>query len=164
MQDHLDPHVEPERPDQAAGHTMESGEVPADDSCVSGVDGQKQEDDKRERSSAGDADANGEERGVAQEEEESCEEEEKSEEEDEQDDLTKIKTPPCILEGGDIEAQHVKQYIIARKYVHVSKLILDEELKYGRSGRVQRPCQARLRRSVAHQGRIEEVHGYLQHL
>ena len=48
MEDPRDPHVELEHPDQAFGHTTESGEVPSDESGVSGVDGEKQEDDKRE--------------------------------------------------------------------------------------------------------------------
>ena len=39
----------------------------------------------------------------------------------------------CALEVGDTEAQQVRKYIIARKYVHVSELIWDEELKYGQS-------------------------------
>ena len=162
MEDPRDPHVEPQHPDQAVGHTTESGEVPPDESGVSGVDGEKQEDDKRERSSSGEADADGQESGLGEEEEESCECEEEEEEEDEQEQEghTKMKSRPCILEGADTEAQ-VKKYIIAKKYVHVSKLIWDEELKCGQSQRVQCPHLARLRRSVAHRGLIEEVRGYL---
>ena len=72
-----------------------------------------------------------------------------------------MKSRPCILEGGDTEAQQVKKYIIARKYVHISKLIWDEELKYGQSRRVQRPHLGRPRRSVAHRGLLEEVRSYL---
>ena len=141
MEDPRDPHVEPEHPDQAVGHTTESGEVSADESGVSGVDGEKQEDDKWERHFGGEADADGEESGLGEEEEESSESEEEEEEEDEQEqeDQTKIKSRLCILEGGDTEAQQVRKYIIARKYVHVSKLIWDEELKYGQSRRVQPP-------------------------
>ena len=88
-----DPHVEPEHRDQA-----ESGEVPAYE---------KQEDDKPERSFGGEADADGEESGLGEEEEESSESEEEEEEEvePEQDDETKIPSRPCILEGGDAEAQ-----------------------------------------------------------
>ena len=144
-----DPPVEPEPQDQA-----ESGEVPTDE---------KQEDVEPERCSGGEAHADGDESGLGQEEEESSESEEEEEEEvePEQDDETKIQPRPCILEGGDAEAQQVKKYIIARKYVHVSKLIWDDELKYGQSQRVQRPRLARLRRSVAHRGLIEEVRGYL---
>ena len=132
----------------------ESGEVPTD---------AKQEDVKSERSSGGEADDDGEESGLGEEEEESSESEEEEEEEvePEQDDKTKIQSRPCILEGGGAQAQQVKKYIIARKYVHVSKLIWDDEPKYGQSRRVQRPRLARLRRSVAHQGLIEEVRGYL---
>ena len=163
MEDPRDPHVEPKHPHQAVGHTTESAEVPAAESGVSGVECEKQEDDKRERSSGGEADADGEDSGLGEEEEESSksEEEEEDEDEQEQEDQTKIKSRLCILEGGDAEAQQVGKYIIARKYVHVSKLIWDEELKYGESRRVQRPRLARLRRSVAHRGLIEEVCGYL---
>ena len=67
-----------------------------------------------------------------------------------------MKSRPCILVGADTEAQQVRTSIIARKYVHVSKLILDEELKYGQSRRVQRPRLARIRRSVAHRPTIAE--------
>ena len=86
---------------------------------------------------------------MGEEEKESSESEEE-EVEPEQDDETKIQLQRCILEGGDVEAQRVTKYIIVRTYVHVSKLIWDEELKYGQSRRVQRPRLARLRRSVAH--------------
>ena len=141
--------VEPEHQDQA-----ESGEVPT---------AEKQEDVKPERSSGGEADADVEESGLGEEEEHSSESEEDKEEEvePEQDDETKIQSRPCILEGGDAEAQQVRKYIIARKYDHVIKFIWDDELKYGQSQRVQRPRLARLRRSVAHQGLIEEGRGYL---
>ena len=144
-----DPHVELEHQDQA-----ESSEVPRDE---------KQEDVEPECSSGGEAHAKGEESGLGEQEEESSESEEEEEEEfePEHDDETKIQSRPCILEGGDAEAQQVRKYIIARKYVHVSKLIWDDELKYGQSRRVQRPRLARLRRSVAHRGLIEEVCGYL---
>ena len=141
--------MEPEHQEQA-----ESGEVPTDE---------KQEDVKPERSFGGEADADGEESGLGEEEEESSESEEEEEEEaePEQGEETKIQSRPCILEGGDAEAQQVRKYIIARKYVHVSKLISDDELKYGQSRRVQRPRLARLHRSVAHRGLIEEVRGNL---
>ena len=90
-----DPPVEPEHRDQA-----ESGEVLADE---------KQEDDKPECSSSGEADADGEESGLGEEEEESSKfgEEEEEEVEPEQDDVTRIQSRPCILEGGDAEAQHL---------------------------------------------------------
>ena len=144
-----DPPVEPEHQHQA-----ESGEVPTDE---------KQEDVEPERRSGGEAHADGDESGLGEEDEESSESEEEEEEEvePEQDDETKIQSRPCIVEGGDTEAQQVRKYIIARKYVHVSKLIWDDKLKYGQSRRVQRPRLARLRRSVAHRGLIEEVRGYL---
>ena len=133
-----DPPVEPEHQDK-----VESAEVPTDE---------KQEYVKPERSSGGEADADGEESGLGEEGEERCEfeEEEEEEVEPEQDDATKIQSQPCILEGGDAEAQQVRKYIIARMDVHVSKLIWDDKLKYGQSRRVQRPRLARLRRSVAH--------------
>ena len=85
MEDPRDPHVEPEHPDQAVGHTKESGEVLAVESGVSGVDGEKEDDDKRKRCSGGEADADGEESDLGEEEEEeSSESEEEEEEEDEQ--------------------------------------------------------------------------------
>ena len=116
--------MEPEHRDQA-----ESGELRADE---------KQKDDKPERSSCGEANADGEESGLAKEEEEISESEEEDEEEvdPEQDDETKIPSRLCIMEGGDAEAQHVRKYIIARKYVHVNKLIRDDQLKYGQLRRV----------------------------
>ena len=158
-----DPPVEREHRDQA-----ESGEVPTDENRDQAESGEvptdeKQDDDKPERSFGGEADVDGEESGLGEEEEESSEseEEEKEEVEPEQEDETKIQLRPCILEGGDAVAQQVRKYIIARKYVHVGKLIWDDELKYGRSRGVQRPRLARLRCSVAHRGLIEEVRGYL---
>ena len=116
MGDPRDPHVEPEHPNQAVGHTTESSEVPADESGVSGVDGEMQEDDKQERNCGSEADADGEESGLGEEEEESSESEEEEEEEDEQEqeDRMKMKSRPCILEGGDTEAQQVRKYIIAK--------------------------------------------------
>ena len=113
------PPVELEHQDQA-----ESGEVPTDE---------KQEDVEPERCSGGEAHADGDESCLGEEEEESSESEEEEEEEVEpgQDDETNIHSRPCILEGGDAESQEVRNYIIARKYVHVSKLIWDDELKYG---------------------------------
>ena len=136
--------MELEHRDQA-----ESGEVAADE---------KQEDAKPERSFGGEADADGEESGLGEDKEESseCEENEEEEVEPEQDDETKIQSRLCILEGGDAEAQQVRKYIIARKYVHVSKLIWDDEMKCGQSQRVQHPSLGILRRSVAHRGLIEE--------
>ena len=124
---------------------------------------EKEEDDKPKRSSGSEADADGEESGLGEEEEESSEskEEEEEEVEPEQDDETKIQSRRCILEGGDAEAQQVRKYIIARKYVDVTKLIWDDELKYGQSRRVKRSRLARLRRSLTHRGLIEEVRGYL---
>ena len=100
---------------------------------------------------------------MGEEEEESYEfeEEEEEEVEPEQDDETKIQLRPCILEGGDAEAEQVRKSVIARKYVHVHKLMWDDKLKYGQSPRVQRPRLARLRRCVAHRELIEEVRGYL---
>ena len=133
----------------------ESGEVPTYE---------KQEGVKPELSSGGEADANGEESGSGEEEEEESsefEEEEEDEVEPEHDDETKIQSRLCILEGGDADAQQVGKYIIARKYVHVSKLIWGDELKYGKSQHVQRPRLAGLCRSVAHRGMIEEVRSYL---
>ena len=44
-----------------------------------------------------------------------------------------MKSRPCILEGGDTEAQQVRKYTIAQEYVYVSKVIWDEELKYGQT-------------------------------
>ena len=37
MEDPRDPHVEPQHPDQAVGHTTDFVDVPADESGVSGV-------------------------------------------------------------------------------------------------------------------------------
>ena len=47
-----------------------------------------------------------------------------------------MKSRPCILEGGDTEAQQVKKYFITRMYDHASKLIWDEEVKYSPSRQV----------------------------
>ena len=94
-----DPLVEPEHQDEA-----ESSDVPTNE---------KQEDVEPERCSGGEAHTDGDESGLGEEEEESseCEEEEEEEVEPEQDDETKIQSRPCILEGGDAEAQHVRKYI-----------------------------------------------------
>ena len=161
MADPRDPHVEPQHADLAVGHKTEYCVVLADESDVSGVDGEKQEDDKWEHRSCGDADVDGEESGLGDEEEESfeCEDEEGEEDHLEQKDQTQRNLRRCILEGGDTETQQVTKHIIARKYVHGNKLIFDEELKYGQSRRVNLPRLTRLRRSVAHRGLIDEVRG-----
>ena len=84
MEDPLDVHVEPEHPNQPVGHTTEPSEVHAHESGGSGVDGEKQEDDKRDCGSGGAADADdGEQSGLGEEEEENFEFEEEEEVEDE---------------------------------------------------------------------------------
>ena len=67
------------------------------------------------------AHADGEESGLGEEERDSSEYEEEEEEEDEQD-QTQMKSQLCILERGETEGRQVRKYIIARKYIHVSKL------------------------------------------
>ena len=79
MEDTRDPHVELEHPDRAVGHSTESGEVPPHESRVDGIAGEKQEDDKRERSFGSEAYVDGEESGLGEEEEETS----KSDEEEE---------------------------------------------------------------------------------
>ena len=85
---------------------------------------EEQENVKPERTSGSEADADDDESGFGEEEVYSSEskEEEEEEVEPEQDDET---------DDSGAEAQQFSKYIIARKYVHVSKLIWDDELKYG---------------------------------